>query len=169
MRPATSAREAIAAAIALISAIDLRLRSGDERRKAVDAAIVGDHRLRLRLRLILRLRTVLAVAPLAAVAKFARLLLVALIGLTLARLFALLATVAHIGLRLLLLRHEAGFLAEAGEIVALLVAVIGDQVVIIAGLLRLRLVLAELLLSRRDQAEIMLRMLVVVLRRHRIA
>ena len=72
MWTAPPSREAFAASIALISArgaVDLRLRSGDERRQAIDAASVRDHRLGLRLRLVLRLR-----------AMFARLLLIALIG-----------------------------------------------------------------------------------------
>ena len=72
MRTAPPSREAFAAAIGLVAArgaVDLRLRSGNERRQAIDAAIVRDHGLRLGLRLILRLRTM-----------FARLLLIALIG-----------------------------------------------------------------------------------------
>ena len=86
MRPPPATREAFAAAIALIAAritIDLRLRASDERRQSIDAAGVGDHwlRLRLGLRLILRLWTM-----------FARLLLIAVIGLRIA--------VAHVGLRL---------------------------------------------------------------------
>lgn len=107
MRPATPARKTIAATATLktsLAAIDLRLRAGDERGQPVDAAIVGDHRLRLRLRLILRLRTMLAIALLA------RLLLVALVGLAIALMIAL-AVVPHIGL--LLHRNEAGLLPEA--------------------------------------------------------
>src|SRR5258708_18648823 len=53
VRPAAAARETLAA-IAFEparGAIDLRLRSGDERRQTVDAAIVRDYRLRLALRL----------------------------------------------------------------------------------------------------------------------
>ncbi len=52
-------------------AIHLRLRAGDEGGQAIDAAGIGNHRLRLRLglRLILRLRTMLALAMM-----FARLL-----------------------------------------------------------------------------------------------
>ena len=63
MRPAAPARETFAAATAFEpagGAIHLRLRSGDEGGQAVDAASVGNHRLRLGLRLILRLRAVLA-------------------------------------------------------------------------------------------------------------
>src|SRR5262249_3468520 len=116
MRPAPAAREAITAtAIALIAAVDLRLRAGDEGGQAIDTAIVGGRRRRLRL--VLRLRTMFAV-----VAMFARLLLVALIGLALA---CLLAIVAHVGLLLLLrLRHEARLLAEAREILAVVLAVL---------------------------------------------
>ena len=72
MRPAAPARETLAATALFISAgraIHLRLRAGDEGRQAIDAAGVGDHRLRLGLRLILRLRTMLAFAMM-----FARLL-----------------------------------------------------------------------------------------------
>src|SRR5579871_3637386 len=149
MRTAPAAREAIAATIiAFIAAIDLRLRAGDERGQAIDAAIVG----RGRLRLILRLLTMFAV-----VAMLARLLLVALIGLALARR----AIVAHIGL-LLRLRHEAGFLAEAREILAVVLAFLAHHFVGARLLLVLRLALAELFLGRRDQAEIVLGVLVVV-------
>ncbi len=57
-------------------------------------------------------------------------------------------------------RNEAGLLPEARKILALVVALLGDHLVVGA---RLRLVLPELLLGRRDQAEIMLGVLVVVL------
>src|SRR5438876_4921920 len=146
MRTAAPPREAFAAAIALIStlaAVDLRLRSGDERRQTIDAAIVRDHGLRLRLRLILRLRTM-----------FARLLLLALIG----RL-----RVAGIGLGLC--RHEAGLLPEIRISVAVIVAVVGSRHFVGA---RLRLVLTELFLGGGDQAEIMFGVLIVVLGRHGI-
>ena len=142
MRPAPAPRKAVALAagfIAARAAVDLRLRSGDERRQAIDAAGVCDHRLGLRLRLILRLRAVFAVALL-----FARRLL-ALIGLTVTLLIAR-AVVAHIGLRLH--GHEAGLLAEAGEILAVVLAVLARAVVQARLLLLLlRLVLAELFLG----------------------
>src|ERR1700759_5306254 len=80
-----------------LAAIDLRLRSGDERRQPVDAA-VRDHRLwlGLRVRLILRLRAMIAV-----VVMFARLMLLArLVGLPLALMVALLILARHVGLRL---------------------------------------------------------------------
>ena len=84
MRPATAARRETFAAIAFEDrgAIDLRLRPGDERRQAIDADIVRDHRLRLGLRrLELRLRTVIAIA----IMLVARLMLIArLVGLALA-------------------------------------------------------------------------------------
>src|ERR1700694_4466522 len=78
VRAAASAREALALAAVESGggAADLGLRSGDEGRQPVDAGIIRNHRLRLRLglRLELRLRAVLA-----------RLVLVArLIGLALA-------------------------------------------------------------------------------------
>ena len=59
VRTAPPARETFAVASAFISArsaVHLRLRSGDEGRQAIDAAGIGNHRLRL----VLRLRTVLA-------------------------------------------------------------------------------------------------------------
>src|SRR5690348_10296620 len=163
MRTAAPAREAFATAIIAFkaAAIDLRLRAGDERGQAIDAAIVR-RRLGLRLRRILRLRTaVLAITTMFAVATvftiaavLARLLLVALIGLL---------VVAHVGL-LLLHRHEAGLLAEARIILALVLAVLACAAVVHARLLLLlRLVLAELLLGSGDQAEIVLGVLVVVL------
>ncbi|MDE2241380.1 MAG: hypothetical protein KGK01_02750, partial [Bradyrhizobium sp.] len=59
MRPTAAAGREAFAAIAFEAAIDLRLRSGDERRQPVDADIrLG---LGLRLRLILRLRAMLAI------------------------------------------------------------------------------------------------------------
>ena len=64
MRTAAPARETFTRA-PLISAgrgMDLRLRPGDEGRKTIDAAGIGNRRLRLGLRLILRLRTMLALA-----------------------------------------------------------------------------------------------------------
>src|SRR5450432_3615647 len=62
VRPAAAAREAFAwAALETGRAtIDLRLRSGDEGRQAIDADIVRNHRLRLWLGLRLKLRTLLA-------------------------------------------------------------------------------------------------------------
>ena len=107
MRPAAPARETLAATAFFITAgraIHLRLRAGDEGGQAIDAAGVGNHRLRLGLRLILRLRTMLAFAMM-----LAR-LLVALVGLAIALMIAL-AVVPHIGL--LLHRNEAGLLPEA--------------------------------------------------------
>src|SRR5438445_11210173 len=67
MRPAAPARETFAATALFISAgraIHLRLRAGDEGGQAVDAAGIGNHWLRLGLRLILRLRTMLALLAL---------------------------------------------------------------------------------------------------------
>src|SRR5215470_9437593 len=111
----------------------------------------------LRLRLILRLRTVLALAVFT-FAVLARLLLIALIGVRLARLLAR-AVIAHIGLGLLR-GNETGLLPKAGEILRVFIAVIRDDLVR-AGLLRL--ILAELFLRRCDQAKIMLGVLIVVL------
>ncbi len=161
MRPAAPARETFAATALFIAtgrAIHLRLRAGDEGGQAIDAAGVGNHRLRLGLRLILRLRTMLAFAMM-----FAR--LVALVGLAVATLFARIV-VADVGLRLL--RDEARLLAEMREALALVVAVFRRRLRFVVDA-RLRLVLPELLLRGCDQAEIMFGVLVVVLGRDRIA
>src|SRR5438552_3775367 len=111
VRPAAPARETFAAATAFEpagSAVRLRLRPGDEGGQTIDAAGIGNHRLRLGLRLILRLRAMLALAMM-----FARLLIALVaIGLALARLEVALLIVFARHERLLLLRHEAGLLAE---------------------------------------------------------
>jgi hypothetical protein len=78
-------------------AIHLRLRSGDEGGQAINAACIGNHRLRLGLGLILRLRPVLAFAMV-----FARLLLEG--SVPVAALFTRIV-VSDVGLRLL--RDEA--------------------------------------------------------------
>src|SRR5207248_5362345 len=68
--------------------------------------------------------------------------------------------------RLLRLRNEARLLAEVGEILTVVLAVVAAaDGLVAAGLL----VLAELLLGRRDQAEIVLGVLVVVLGGDRVA
>src|SRR5258707_5191473 len=61
VRPAAAARETLSAFEAARAPIDLRRRSGDERRQAIDADTIGNHRLPLWLRLEMRLRTMLAV------------------------------------------------------------------------------------------------------------
>jgi hypothetical protein len=160
---------------------DLRLRSGDERRQAVDAGI-GDYRLWLRLWLWLILRlltrfarfTVLArltwfavLTRFALLTRFAGRLLVALIGRVVAVATLMIAgtTVAvankRLGLRLRLRRNEAGLLAEIREALAVIIEIIGRRHVL--DIARRRLVLTELLLGSSDQAKIMLGMLIVVL------
>jgi hypothetical protein len=161
---------------------DLRLRSGDERRQAVDAGI-GDYRLWLRLWLVLRLLTrfarftVLArltmltwfavLTRFALLTRFAGRLLVALIGRVVAVATLMIAgtTVAvankRLGLRLRLRRNEAGLLAEIREALAVIIEIIGRRHVL--DIARRRLVLTELLLGSSDQAKIMLGMLIVVL------
>ena len=166
MRPTAAARETFATAALFVStgrAIHLRLRAGDERRQTVDAAGIGNHRLRLGLRLILRLRTMFALLAM----MLARLLVaVALEGLplTLLEIAMLIVLAGHE--RLLLLRHEARLLAEMVEVLALVLVLLGRHFVFGA---RLRLVLPELLLGGSDQAEIMLGVLVVILGRNRVA
>jgi hypothetical protein len=147
MRPATPARETLTATttffISTGRAVHLRLRAGDEGGQAIDAAAIGNHGLRLWLRLILRLRTVLAIAiPFSTM--LARLLLVALEGLVVAAIALII--VAHIGLRLL--RHEARLLAEMREALALVLAVFRRRRFVVDA--RLRLILTELLLGGCD-------------------
>ncbi len=161
MRAASTARKALALAAATIAfeaavtAIDLRLRSGDEGRQAVDAAIVRHRRLRL---LILRLVALIAVFTrlVLLLARLIGLLMVALAVVALARL-----------IRLLLLRHKSRLLTEAGK--ALILLAIFRNHVGIGPRLLLRLILAELLLGRGNQAEVMLGMLIVIFRSDRIA
>lgn len=157
MRATPAAWKAFAfalAAIALEAAVDLRLRSGDEGGQAIDAATVRRRRLRL---LILRL------VALALLAMFARLVLMLLF----ARLILLMVALAGVaGERLLLVRHESRLLAEARKTLILL-AIFRDHVDIRPGLLRL--ILAELLLGCRNEAEVMFGVLIVVLRRDRVA
>src|SRR6266404_944205 len=169
VRTTTSAREALAAAIAFESArtaIDLRRRSGDERRQAIDVAAIGNRRLRLGLRLILRLRTMLAMATMfPGLIVLAGLMMVArLVGLPFALLVALIVVAWDERLRLH--RDEAGLLSEMRKTIPLVVAILRSHFVFGA---RLRLVLPELLLRRGDQAEIMLGVLVVVFRGDRVA
>lgn len=157
MRATPAARKAFAFALAttaIEAAVDLRLRSGDEGGQAIDAATVRRRGLRL---LILRL------VALALLAMFARLVLMLLF----ARLILLMVALAGVaGERLLLVRHESRLLAETRKAFILL-AIFRDHVDIGPGLLRL--ILAELLLGCRNQAEVMFGVLIVVLRRDRIA
>jgi hypothetical protein len=141
------------------AAIDLRLRSGNEGGQAIDAAGVRDDRLGLWLWLVLRLRAMFALTVFT-LTVFARLLLFTLKWLSLALAAFTLAAFAYVRLRLH--RDETGLLPEIRETVPLVVAVITGDHIVGAGL-QLRLVLAELLLSRRDQAEVMLGVLIVIL------
>jgi len=136
-----------------------------------NAAGIGGGRLRLVLRrlrlLILRLRTMVAFAMLA------RLLVVALISLVVARLMitrlmiARAVAVAREGRRWRLW-DKPRLLAEIREILAVVLAVVAAAVADRLVAARL-LVLPELFLSRRDQAKIMLGMLVVVLGRNGVS
>ena len=113
--------------------------------------------------MILRLRAMIAITVMFARLMFARLMLFAwLIGLPL----ALLLLALNKGL--LLLRHEAGFLAEIRVALAVVLAVVVGYFIVRAWLL-LRLILPELLLGCGDQPEVMFGMLIVVLGRNRIA
>jgi hypothetical protein len=181
MRPAPPARKPFATAAATLEArlaatcadIHLRLRAGDEGRQAIDAAGIGDDGLRLVRRhwlrlILLRLRTMVAFAVLARllVVALVRRLVVTLLVITL-MMIALAVAVAHEGLLLLRLRDEARLLAEIREILAVVFAVVA---IAADGLVAARLlVLAELLLGGRDQAEIVLGVLVVVLGRNGVA
>ena len=90
---------------------------------------------------------------------FAGLLLARLVGLALA-----LVVARHERLRLR--RNEAGLLAEMRKILSFILAILRRHLVFGAGL---RLVLAELLLRRCDQAEIVFGVLVVVFCRDCVA
>src|SRR5882724_4910159 len=170
MGPAAATRETLAATAfkTTRAAIDLRLRSGDERRQAVDADAIRNHRLRLRLRLRLklRLRTMLAMASVfTGRIVFARRMLVArLVGLPLALVVALIVVARDE--RLWLHRDEAGLLSEIRKAFAFVVGVLRGHFILGA---RLRLVLTELFLRGGDQAKIMLGMLIVILGGYRIA
>ena len=168
MRPAAAARlKTLAALESARATIDLRLRPGDERRQTVDAGVIGGHGLGLRLRLRLKLR-LWAMIALAGV--FAGRMLVAwLIGLAVALvvariIVARIIVARHEGLRLR--RHEAWLLAEIRKVFAFIIAVFRGHFIFGA---RLRLVLAELFLGGGNQPEIVLGMLIVILRGHRIA
>src|SRR6185437_13716676 len=95
---------------------------------------------------------------------FARLVLVALVGLPLPLNVALMVLARHEGLRLC--RDKTRLLSEVREILAVVVTVLGRHLTLAA---RLRLVLTELLLGGGNQAEIVLGVLIVVLRGHRVA
>lgn len=142
-----------AAVVTVVAAAEVRLRltAGDERRQAIDVAIVRTCR---RLRLLIAI-----IAPVLLLAR--RLLLLAhLVGLLVAD---------RVGLRL---AHLAALLAaKSRELGVGLVGVFVAHVVVHAlwRLLLLRLVLAELFLRRCNDAEIMLGVLVVVLRPDYIA
>src|SRR3954454_4250596 len=147
-----SVARAIGMAVGLECAIHLRLRPGDKGRQPVDAAAVGDrNRLGLRLRLVLRRRAMVAV----------------IVALVLARLVGLaLPLMVARNERLRLRLDEPGLLAEIRKTFALVVTFFGRHFIVGAGL---RLVLPELLLRGRDQAEVMLGMLIVILCRDRVA
>jgi len=161
VRPAAAARRKALASIGLETsrAIHLGLRPGDERRQPIDAVADGNHRLRLRLRLKLRLRPMLALIVFAGLLiLFAR-----LVGLRIPWLFPLWIARHE---RLLLDRDKARFGAEIRKTLAVVVAVLRGHFIVGTWL---RLVLAELFLGGRDQPEIMLGVLIVILRRHGVA
>ena len=163
MRAPPTARKTLGSLAALESrcaANDLRLRSGDEGGQAIDAASVCDDRLGLRLRLILRLRAMFAFTL---AVMFARLLLLLLTleRLSFARCIVALARGAFADIGLRLDRDETGLLPEIRVAVTVVVTVVAADPVVGAGL-QLRRVLTELLLRRRDQAEVMLGVLIVV-------
>ena len=148
--------EALATIAAFFPVIAVRLRlraAGDERRKAIDVIVLR--------RLCGRLRLLAIVAVTVAEILFARLLLIARIGLLLTLLELL----------RLLLRHEAGLCAEA-RIAVGIVAVVVERIAIGALhrlLLLLRLALAELFLRGCDQTEIVLGVLQITFRHDRVA
>src|SRR5712671_7518913 len=141
VRPAAAARETLSAFEAARTAIDLRLRSGDERRQAIDADAIGNHRLWLWLRLKLRLRTMLAIAAVLA----GRMLLARLIGLTVTLLVARRVVARYERLRLR--RDETGLLPEIRKALALVVAVLRGHFLLGA---RRKLVMTEVFLGGGD-------------------
>jgi hypothetical protein len=155
----TPRREALAATG--FETVHLGLRPGDKRGQAIDTVADRNHRLWLRLRLKRRLRTMIALVILA------RLLILLLAWLVRWLRFPLLIP---LGIarhkRLLLDRDEARFGAEIRKALVLVVAVLRGHFIFGA---RLRLVLAKLFLSSRDQPEIMLGMLIIIFRCYRIA
>jgi pimeloyl-ACP methyl ester carboxylesterase len=150
MTAAAAMLEAVAAflpftALEAASSRLLRLPAGDERGQTIDIAIVA---LRLRLRRLLLLRTILAELRIARIRLLAR----------------------GVGLLLLRLRRETWLGAERRELAIVLVARIVATFGIRALLLiLLRLTLPELFLCGRDDAEVVFRVLIVVLGGHRIA
>jgi hypothetical protein len=158
MRTATTSRESFALAATVKAALavaELRLRPSDEGRQSINAATIGHRGLRLLLEL--RLVTLLAVvfALMMLVPRFAR-----LVGLLMV---ARIIVALHEGL--LLHRDESGLLTEARK-TFIVIAVFLRDLGVRPGL---RLVLPELFLGGRDQAEIVFGMLIVVLCCNRIA
>jgi len=165
VRPApASRRESLAATTALeitLPAANLRLRSGNERRQAVNAAIVRNHGLRLVLRLKLRLTAMLAMVIAIAITRL--MLFALLIWLSIALMVARIVVALLVGLRLH--RDEAGLLPETGKAVVVL-AFFRSHFIIGP---RLRLVLTELFLRGGDQAKVMLGVLIIILGGYRVA
>jgi len=163
VRSPTASWETLAATRSLEAALPaahLRLRARDERRQSVDAAIVRDRWLRLVLRLKLPVRAMLAM-----VVAIAGLMLIALlIGLAIALMIAMIVVALLIGL--LLHWYKARLLSEIRKAVVVLTILRRHLIVVDT---RLRLILTELLLRRRDQAEIMFGMLIVILGRDGVA
>ena len=129
--------------IAVLGLLMLRLSAGDERRQAVDVALVFRFRMLLRPRLKLLLRLLR--------------LIVLLIVMLLARM-----------VRLRLARGER-LAADMGLLaIAVVVAVIGGRAHLAGLLLVIGLTLPELLLRRSDDAEIVLGVLIIIFRRNRV-
>src|SRR4051794_6271690 len=164
VRPAATSRKAVAltAATEAAWALDsLLLRAGDERGQPVHAGTIRYHRLGLRLWLVeLRLRAMFAVAAMFALLMLVALLIWLCVALVVAR------VVVTRNERLRLHGDKAGLLPEMRKALTLLLGIIRGHLIVGAWL---RLVLAELLLSRRDQPKVMFGMLVIVFGGHRIA
>ena len=175
MTPAAAAEAVALRLVAVAAGILLRLSAGDEGRQARNVAFRTARLLRLtivkaRLVILPRLMivpvltvlTILAIVARLIVVVLARLLVAALIVALLIRLleFARGMRFAAAGLRL----HTA--------VVAVVKAVFGARIGAVGArllLLLMGLVLPELFLRRRDQSEIMLRVLIVVFSRDRVA
>ena len=171
MTPAAAAEAVTLGIVPIGPRILLRLSPGDEGRQAVHAALRaarlgGGTVVMARLLILTRLMvlTILTiVARLVVVVLWAGLLMAALLKVAL--LIRLLMLARRVWLAATRLRlHDAVVLAVEIVVGALFAAAAGLRLLLLIGL-----VLPELFLRRRDQAEIMLGVLVVVFRRDRIA
>lgn len=141
----------------------LRRAAGDERRQALDIVVLTAIGL-------MRLTILLLMAILIGLTVLARLALMTRLEIALVRLLALFTLFARlIGLRLARLLLLVRLFARRMRFVTRLRIVVAVEAILVRIALLERLALPELLLGRRDQAEIVFGMLVIILGSHRIA